>query len=81
MFATVINHYELMSPHFKELPSYSTYAYMGDAAAAAGGPDKAYRDYFSGKMIGTPRYSWSTITSARKWSAITRCSPTSAGSA
>lgn len=54
MFATVANHYEFMSPHFKELPSYSTYAYMGEAAKAAGGPDKAYRDYVGGNMIGTP---------------------------
>ena len=54
MFQTVANHYEFMSPHFKELPSYSTYAYMGQMAAAAGGPDKAYRDYVSGNMIGTP---------------------------
>jgi alkanesulfonate monooxygenase SsuD/methylene tetrahydromethanopterin reductase-like flavin-dependent oxidoreductase (luciferase family) len=54
MFATVANHYEFMSDHFKELPSYSTYRYMGMAAAAAGGPDKAYRDYISGNMIGTP---------------------------
>jgi len=54
MFATVANHYEFMSPHFKELPSYSTYAYMGDRAEAAGGPDKAYRDYIGGNMIGTP---------------------------
>ena len=54
MFATVANHYEFMSDHFKSLPSYSTYAYMGKAAAAAGGPDKAYRDYIGGNMIGTP---------------------------
>jgi alkanesulfonate monooxygenase SsuD/methylene tetrahydromethanopterin reductase-like flavin-dependent oxidoreductase (luciferase family) len=54
LFSTVANHYEFMSPHFKELPSYSTYAYMGEAAAAAGGPEKAYRDYISGNMIGTP---------------------------
>jgi alkanesulfonate monooxygenase SsuD/methylene tetrahydromethanopterin reductase-like flavin-dependent oxidoreductase (luciferase family) len=54
MFATVANHYEFMSEHFKELPSYSTYAYMGEAAKAAGGPEKAYRDYISGNMIGTP---------------------------
>jgi alkanesulfonate monooxygenase SsuD/methylene tetrahydromethanopterin reductase-like flavin-dependent oxidoreductase (luciferase family) len=54
MFATVANHYEFMSDHFKKLPSYSTYAYMGQAAAAAGGPDKAYRDYVSGNLIGTP---------------------------
>lgn len=54
MFATVANHYEFMSDHFKELPSYSTYKYMGEAAAAAGGPDKAYRDYIAGNLIGTP---------------------------
>ena len=54
MFATVANHYECMSDHFKELPSYSTYAYMGQRAEEAGGPDKAYRDYISGNMIGTP---------------------------
>jgi hypothetical protein len=54
MFATVANHYEFMSDHFKELPSYATYRYMGEAAAAAGGPDKAYRDYIAGNLIGTP---------------------------
>ena len=54
MFATVANHYEFMSPHFKELPSYSTYAYMGERAEAAGGADKAYKDYIGGNMIGTP---------------------------
>jgi alkanesulfonate monooxygenase SsuD/methylene tetrahydromethanopterin reductase-like flavin-dependent oxidoreductase (luciferase family) len=54
MFATVAEHYEFMSDHFKELPSYSTYAFMGKAAEAAGGPDKAYRDYIAGNMIGTP---------------------------
>lgn len=53
-FLQVANHYEFMSPHFKELPSYSTYAYMGDAARAAGGPDKAYKDYIGGNLIGTP---------------------------
>jgi alkanesulfonate monooxygenase SsuD/methylene tetrahydromethanopterin reductase-like flavin-dependent oxidoreductase (luciferase family) len=54
MFETVANHYEFMSPHFRELPSYSTYAFMGERAAAAGGADKAYRDYINGNMIGTP---------------------------
>ena len=54
MFQTVGNHYEFMSDHFKALPSYATYAYMGAAAEAAGGLDKAYRDYISGNMIGTP---------------------------
>lgn len=54
MFQTVANHYEFMSPHFKELPSYSTYAIMGQLAEAAGGPDKAYRDYVRGNFIGTP---------------------------
>ncbi|CAN7665300.1 LLM class flavin-dependent oxidoreductase [Phenylobacterium sp. LjRoot225] len=54
MFETVANHYEFMSDHFKALPSYSTYQFMGEAAAAAGGPDKAYRDYVRGNLIGTP---------------------------
>lgn len=54
MFATVANHYEFMSDHFKALPSYSTYAFMGEAAKAAGGADKAYRDYIGGNLIGTP---------------------------
>jgi alkanesulfonate monooxygenase SsuD/methylene tetrahydromethanopterin reductase-like flavin-dependent oxidoreductase (luciferase family) len=54
MFATVANHYEFMSDHFKELPSYSTYKIMGEMAAAAGGPEKAYRDYVRGNYIGTP---------------------------
>jgi alkanesulfonate monooxygenase SsuD/methylene tetrahydromethanopterin reductase-like flavin-dependent oxidoreductase (luciferase family) len=53
-FLQVANHYEFMSPHFKDLPSYATYAYMGDAAAARGGPDKAYKDYIGGNLIGTP---------------------------
>ena len=56
MFETVANHYEFTSPHFKELPSYSTYAYMGDAAKAAGGVHKAYKDYIGGNMIGTPEH-------------------------
>lgn len=54
MFETVANHYEFMSPHFKDLPSYSTYEYMGRAAEARGGADKAYTDYIGGNMIGTP---------------------------
>jgi alkanesulfonate monooxygenase SsuD/methylene tetrahydromethanopterin reductase-like flavin-dependent oxidoreductase (luciferase family) len=54
MFATVAGHYEFMSDHFKELPSYATYMQMGRAAEAAGGADKAYRDYVAGNMIGTP---------------------------
>ena len=54
MFETVANHYEFMSPHFKDLPSYSTYEYMGAQAEAAGGADKAYKDYIGGNMIGTP---------------------------
>lgn len=53
-FQQVANHYEFMSPHFKELPSYATYAYMGDAAAARGGAHNAYKDYIGGNLIGTP---------------------------
>ena len=54
MFETVANHYEFTSPHFKSLPSYSTYEYMGTMAQAAGGVHKAYKDYIGGNMIGTP---------------------------
>jgi alkanesulfonate monooxygenase SsuD/methylene tetrahydromethanopterin reductase-like flavin-dependent oxidoreductase (luciferase family) len=54
LFATVANHYEFNSPHFRELPSYQTYRIMGEMAEAAGGVDKAYRDYISGNLIGTP---------------------------
>lgn len=53
-FQQVAEHYEFMSPHFKELPSYSTYAYMGEAAKAAGGAHNAYKDYIGGNLIGTP---------------------------
>lgn len=53
-FYQVATHYEFMSDHFKSLPSYATYAYMGEAAAAAGGPDKAYKNYVGGNLIGTP---------------------------
>jgi len=55
MFATVANHYEFGGEHFKNLPSYAVYAKMGEMAQAAGGPDKAYRDYISGNLIGTPQ--------------------------
>jgi alkanesulfonate monooxygenase SsuD/methylene tetrahydromethanopterin reductase-like flavin-dependent oxidoreductase (luciferase family) len=54
MFATVANHYEFGGEHFKELPSYGAYTQMGGAMQAAGGPEKAYRDYISGNLIGTP---------------------------
>lgn len=53
-FQQVAQHYEFMSDHFKALPSYATYAYMGDAAAARGGPQNAYKDYIGGNLIGTP---------------------------
>jgi alkanesulfonate monooxygenase SsuD/methylene tetrahydromethanopterin reductase-like flavin-dependent oxidoreductase (luciferase family) len=53
-FAAVASHYEFGGEHFKSLPSYSTYVAMGDASAAAGGPDKAYKDYIGANLIGTP---------------------------
>ena len=40
--------------HFKNMPSYATYAALGDAMNAAGGPEKAYKDYIGGNLIGTP---------------------------
>jgi alkanesulfonate monooxygenase SsuD/methylene tetrahydromethanopterin reductase-like flavin-dependent oxidoreductase (luciferase family) len=57
-FAQVANHYEFGGEHFKSLPSYSTYVTLGEMSAAAGGPTKAYKDYISGNLIGTPEQIW-----------------------
>jgi alkanesulfonate monooxygenase SsuD/methylene tetrahydromethanopterin reductase-like flavin-dependent oxidoreductase (luciferase family) len=54
LFATVAGHYEFGGDHFKSLPSYSTYVTLGQLSEAAGGPDKAYRDYVGANLIGTP---------------------------
>lgn len=54
LFATVANHYEFGGAHFNSLPSYSTYKIMGEMSAAAGGPEKAYKNYISANLIGTP---------------------------
>lgn len=53
-FYQVANHYEWGGEHFRNMPSYATYVALGDAMAAAGGPEKAYRDYIGGNLIGTP---------------------------
>jgi alkanesulfonate monooxygenase SsuD/methylene tetrahydromethanopterin reductase-like flavin-dependent oxidoreductase (luciferase family) len=53
-FYQVANHYEWGGEHFKSMPSYATYVALGDAMVAAGGPEKAYRDYIGGNLIGTP---------------------------
>lgn len=58
LFAQVANHYEFGGEHFKSLPSYSTYVTLGELAAAAGGPEKAYRDYIGANLIGTPEEIW-----------------------
>lgn len=57
-FAQVAGHYEFGGEHFKSLPSYSTYVTLGELSAAAGGPDKAYKDYIAGNLIGTPEQLW-----------------------
>jgi alkanesulfonate monooxygenase SsuD/methylene tetrahydromethanopterin reductase-like flavin-dependent oxidoreductase (luciferase family) len=54
LFATVANHYEFGGEHFKSMPSYSTYVTLGELSAAAGGPEKAYKDYIGANLIGTP---------------------------
>jgi alkanesulfonate monooxygenase SsuD/methylene tetrahydromethanopterin reductase-like flavin-dependent oxidoreductase (luciferase family) len=54
LFAQVASHYEFGGEHFKSLPSYSTYVTLGELSAAAGGPEKAYRDYIGANLIGTP---------------------------
>ena len=53
-FQQVATHYEWGGEHFKTMPSYATYVALGDAMDAAGGPEKAYKDYIAGNMIGTP---------------------------
>ena len=53
-FYQVANHYEWGGEHFRNMPSYATYVALGDAMVAAGGPEKAYKDYIAGNMIGTP---------------------------
>lgn len=57
-FGQVAKHYEFGGDHFKSLPSYSTYVTLGDLSEAAGGPDKAYKDYVGGNLIGTPEQIW-----------------------
>ncbi len=58
LFQAVANHYEFGGEHFKNLPSYSTYQQLGEMSAAAGGPEKAYKDYISANLIGTPEEIW-----------------------
>jgi alkanesulfonate monooxygenase SsuD/methylene tetrahydromethanopterin reductase-like flavin-dependent oxidoreductase (luciferase family) len=53
-FYQVANHYEWGGEHFKNMPSYATYVALGDAMNASGGPEKAYKDYIAGNLIGTP---------------------------
>jgi alkanesulfonate monooxygenase SsuD/methylene tetrahydromethanopterin reductase-like flavin-dependent oxidoreductase (luciferase family) len=53
-FYQVANHYEWGGEHFKNMPSYATYVALGDAMNAAGGPEKAYKAYIGGNLIGTP---------------------------
>ncbi|HEX7855559.1 MAG TPA: LLM class flavin-dependent oxidoreductase [Sphingobium sp.] len=57
-FYQVSMHYEFGSDHFKNLPSYSTYVTLGELQKAAGGPEKAYKDYIGGNLIGTPEQLW-----------------------
>jgi alkanesulfonate monooxygenase SsuD/methylene tetrahydromethanopterin reductase-like flavin-dependent oxidoreductase (luciferase family) len=58
LFAQVANHYEFGGEHFKSLPSYATYVTLGEMSAAAGGPQKAYKDYIQANLIGTPEEMW-----------------------
>ena len=58
LFYQVSTHYEFGGEHFKDLPSYSTYVTLGELAEAAGGPEKAYKDYIGANLIGTPEEMW-----------------------
>jgi alkanesulfonate monooxygenase SsuD/methylene tetrahydromethanopterin reductase-like flavin-dependent oxidoreductase (luciferase family) len=57
-FHQVATHYEWGGEHFKTMPSYATYVALGDAMEAAGGPEKAYKGYIGGNLIGTPEQLW-----------------------
>lgn len=52
-FHQVATHYEWGAEHFKSMPSYAQYVALGDAMIAAGGPQKAYKGYIAGNLIGT----------------------------
>lgn len=58
LFYQVATHYEFGGEHFKSLPSYGTYVTLGEMAEAAGGHDKAYKDYIGANLIGTPEELW-----------------------
>lgn len=58
LFYQVAGHYEFGGEHFKSLPSYSTYVILGEMSDAAGGPEKAYKDYIGANLIGTPEELW-----------------------
>lgn len=53
-YKTIANHYEFGGEHFKDLPSYQAYSKMGEMAEAAGGVERAYKDYIGANLIGTP---------------------------
>jgi alkanesulfonate monooxygenase SsuD/methylene tetrahydromethanopterin reductase-like flavin-dependent oxidoreductase (luciferase family) len=65
-FFQVANHYEFGGEHFKSLPSYSTYVTLGEMSDAAGGPEKAYKGYIAGNLIGTPDELWEKHLLRRK---------------
>jgi len=71
-FHQVANHYEFGGEHFKSLPSYSTYVTLGELSEAAGGPQKAYKDYIGGNMIGTPEQLWEKHRARKEMVATTR---------
>lgn len=58
LFYQVATHYEFGAEHFKSLPSYGTYVTLGEMAHAAGGFNKAYKDYIGANLIGTPDELW-----------------------
>lgn len=58
LFRSVAEHYEFGGAHFDNLPSYETYKILGQMSVAAGGPDKAYKDYIGANLIGTPEEIW-----------------------
>jgi alkanesulfonate monooxygenase SsuD/methylene tetrahydromethanopterin reductase-like flavin-dependent oxidoreductase (luciferase family) len=52
-FETLLDFYELRGDHFRDVPSYASYAADAEHLNAAG-PDEAFRGYAAANLVGTP---------------------------
>jgi alkanesulfonate monooxygenase SsuD/methylene tetrahydromethanopterin reductase-like flavin-dependent oxidoreductase (luciferase family) len=52
-FRSVLDHYEMLGNHFQSIPSYANYANAAHAMQTEG-VDKAFEDYLTSNLHGTP---------------------------